>query len=533
MKLSFYGAAREVTGSCHGVEVGGYRLLIDCGLVQGSEEKNGQDFPFDPSQIDAVIVTHAHIDHTGRLPLLLRQGFRGKVYATAVTMKLMDIMLKDSANIQEQDTEWKNRKGRRAGETPAEPLYTVEDAQKVMELVVPCRYGKTYTLAPGVKFRFRDAGHLLGSASVELWLTEGDLTKKVVFSGDIGNSGLPIIKDPQPADTADIVVMEGTYGDRSHEKAPDYAQALAEVIDRTLGQGGNVIIPSFAVGRTQEILYYLREIKERRLVKSRPDFPVYVDSPLGIAATGVFQGDLDEYLDEEALALLQSGRQYLTFEGLYFTQTTEDSKRLNTDPAPKVILSSSGMCDAGRVRHHLKHNLWRKECAVVFVGFQARGTLGRILLDRAAEYVTLFGERVAVRCAIYSFPGLSSHADREGLIRWLSAISPKPEKVFLVHCEAEACEAFSRTLREMGYNTLAPNYTAVYDLYSGKMLLEGLDRSQRRPARTRKDAIYQRLLAAGTRLLDVIARSYGGPNKDLQAFTEEILALADRWDRKE
>jgi len=532
MKLSFYGADNEVTGSCHGVEAGGTRVLVDCGLVQGSDEKSGQEFPFNPAQIDAVIVTHAHIDHSGRLPLLVKQGFKGRIYATDVTIRLMDIMLRDSANIQEQDVEWKNRKGRRAGEKPAEPLYTVADAEAVFKYVVPCSYDVTYEIAEGITFRLRDAGHLLGSASVEMWLTEGGKTKKVVFSGDIGNLNLPIIRDPHYIDTADVVVMEGTYGDRSHDTPPDYAAELAEIIDRTLGQGGNVIIPSFAVGRTQEVLYYLREIKERRLVRSVPSFPVYVDSPLGTAATAVFEGELAGYLDDEALALLKAGKRYISFEGLKFTQSTEESKQLNSDPEPKVIISSSGMCEAGRVRHHLKHNLWRKESAVVFVGFQARGTLGRILLDGAAEYVKLFGESIAVRCAIYNLQGLSSHADREGLVKWITSIYPKPEKVFVVHCDGDTCSTFAGLLRSMGYNVESPDFTAVYDIASGRMIIQGIEKAMRRPEGARRDAlVYQKLLAAGARLRDVIARRYGGANKDLAAFTREVIELADKWDR--
>ena len=317
-------------------------------------------------------------------------------------------------------------------------------------------------------------------------------TKKVVFSGDIGNFNLPIIRDPHYIDTADVVVMEGTYGDRSHDTPPDYAVELAEIIDRTLCRGGNVIIPSFAVGRTQEVLYYLREIKERRLVRSVPDFPVYVDSPLGIAATAIFEGELAGYLDEEALALLKAGKRYLSFEGLKFTQSTEESKQLNNDPEPKVIISSSGMCEAGRVRHHLKHNLWRKESAVVFVGFQARGTLGRILLDGTAEYVKLFGESIAVRCAIYNLQGLSSHADREGLIKWLTAMYPKPKKVFVVHCDDETCSTFAVMLRQMGYEVEAPDFSAVYDVAAGRMIIHGIERARRRPEGARKDAlVYQ------------------------------------------
>jgi metallo-beta-lactamase family protein len=542
MKLSFYGADREVTGSCHGVQVGKIRLLVDCGLIQGSDNDSGQDFPFDPAKIDYVVMTHAHIDHSGRLPLLVKQGFKGRIYATGVTVRLLEIMLRDSAHIQEIEAGWKSRKGRRAGSKEVEPLYTVQDAEDVFQYFVPCRYDEEIVIDEGVKIRFTDAGHLLGSAFVEMWLTEEGVTKKVVFSGDIGNLGQPIIRDPQYVTQADFAVMESTYGDRNHEVPADYTAELAEVIDRTFADGGNVIIPSFAIGRTQELLYFMREIKERGLVKSRPDFLVYVDSPLANAATRIYAGDLEGYLDEETLAVIRSGKQYLNFEGLRISETSDESKAINFDDTPKVIISSSGMCDAGRIRHHLKHNLWRPECAVVFVGFQAKGTLGRILVDRAAEKVTLFGEEIAVKCHIYSFRGMSAHADRDGLLRWVGAFDPKPEKVFVVHGEADVCQLFADDLNKMGYSAIAPKLTAVYDILAGQMVYEGRESA---PADDRRLAdvpkvryksaadskVYQSLLAAGARLMDVIARNFGGANKDLIEFANQINKLSDKWDR--
>jgi len=546
MKLSFYGADREVTGSCHGVEIRGKNLLVDCGLVQGSDNNYGQEFPFNPANIDCVVVTHAHIDHSGRLPLLVKQGYKNKIYATGATIRLLEIMLRDSAHIQEIEAGWKSRKSRRAGKKDVEPLYTVKDAEDVFQYFVPCDYNKIYEIDESVKIRFADAGHLLGSAFVEMWLTENGVTKKIVFSGDIGNLGQPIIRDPQYIREADIVLMESTYGDRNHEVPADYSEDFAGVLEKTFAEGGNVIIPSFAIGRTQELLYFLREIKERGLVKNHPDFPVYVDSPLANAATRIYEGDLEGYLDEETIQVIQSGKRYLSFDGLRISETSDDSKAINFDNEPKVIIAASGMCDAGRIRHHLKHNLWRPECAVVFVGYQAKGTLGRVLYDGAAEKVTLFGEEIAVKCHIYSFRGMSAHADRDGLLKWVGAFERKPEKVFVVHGEAEVCDIFTDTLRFLGYDAYAPHFTAVYDVLADTLVFEGLKRAdtdrllaESAPAERRKGTVaaksagpvFQRLMAAGARLMDVIARNYGGANKDLIEFANQINKLSDMWDR--
>ena len=533
MKLSFYGADREVTGSCHGVEVNGKRILVDCGLYQGSENNYGQEFPFDPASIDYVVMTHAHIDHSGRLPLLVKQGFNKKIYATGATVKLLDIMLRDSAHIQEVEAEWKSRKKKRAGGKEAEPLYTVQDAEEVMEYFIPCSYNEEIVIDEDIKIRFVDAGHILGSAFVEMWLTENGVTKKIVFSGDIGNVGQPIIRDPQYIKEADYALMESTYGDRDHEVPPDYTEDLAKVIDKTLAAGGNVVIPSFAIGRTQELLYFIREMKERGLVKSAPNFPVYVDSPLANAATRIFEGDLEGYLDQETLDVIKAGKQYLSFKDLNISETADDSRAINFDPTPKVIISSSGMCEAGRIRHHLKHNLWRPECAVVFVGFQARGTLGRILVDRAADKVTLFGEKIAVRCNIYSFRGMSAHADRDGLLKWVHAFEPKPRKVFVIHGEEDVSQMFTEKLVADGFDAYAPMFASSYDLLADQFIHEGLEIEKRRDdaAGRRESPVYQRLISSGARLLDVITQNFGGTNKDLEAFAEEIEELAGKWDR--
>ncbi len=533
MKLSFYGANREVTGSCHGVEVGGIRLLVDCGMYQGSENSYGQDFPFNPEEIDYVVMTHAHIDHSGRLPLLVKEGFKGKIYATSATIRLLQIMLRDSGHIQEMDAKWKSRRNKRAGSDEIEPLYTVADAERVFQYMVPCHYEEEVVIAEGVKVRFIDAGHLLGSAFVEMWLTENDVTKKIVFSGDIGNVGQPIIRDPQYVHEADVVLTESTYGDRNHEVPPDYTEDLAKVFDETFARGGNVIIPSFAIGRTQELLYFIREIKERGLVKSTPNFPVYVDSPLANAATRIYEGDLEGYLDRETLDVIKAGKQYLSFPNLNISETADDSKAINFVDTPKVIISSSGMCEAGRIRHHLKHNLWRPECTVVFVGFQAKGTLGRILVDRAASKVKLFGEEIAVKCQIYSFRGMSAHADRDGLLKWIHAFEPKPTQVFVVHGEEDVCDIYTETLISEGYKAYAPKFSSSYDLLSDMFIHEGLESDMRRDSRKafRKSPAYRELVSAGTRLLDVVSHNYGVPNKDLEQFAEQIIALADKWER--
>ena len=531
MKLTFFGAAHAVTGSCHCLEVNGKKILIDCGLQQGRDEHDDNALSFAPSYIDYCLVTHAHIDHSGRIPLLVKQGFQGQIFTTRLTARLMDIMLRDSAHIQESDAQWQNQKGRRAGRPEVEPLYTLADAEAALQRLVTFEYGQIFQLCPGVKVRFSDAGHLLGSACVELWLTEGDVEKKIVFSGDLGNVDQPIIRNPQLLDQADYVVMESTYGDRNHEPPESYTEALAQLIDETFAKGGNVIIPSFAVGRTQELLYFIREIKDRGLVKSAPGFQVCVDSPLAAEATKIYAGDLHGYLDEEAIAVLQGGDDLFTFPGLTLTQSTEESKALNMDPTPKVIISASGMCDAGRIRHHLKHNLWRSECAVVFVGYQAEGSLGRRLLD-GAKSVKLFGEEIAVQARIVNFKGLSSHADRDHLLAWVEHFHPDPSHIFVVHGDSEVTELFAQTLRDRGLNAHAPLYEEVYDLTANELLAPGvvLERKKVSGGASAPSPAYQRLESVGHMVQEVIARSRGRSNKDLARLADQLKALLDKWD---
>ena len=530
MKLSFFGAAHAVTGSCHCLEVGGKKLLIDCGLQQGRDEHDDNALDFAPGYIDAVLVTHAHIDHSGRLPLLAKEDFSGPVYATRLTAQLMSIMLRDSAHIQESDAQWQNQKGRRAGRPEVEPLYTLADAEAVLQLVQAREYGQIFEVCPGVKARFRDAGHLLGSSIVELWVTEGGQERKLVFSGDLGNVDQPIIRDPSFLSEADYVVMESTYGDRDHEPPESYTGALAQLIDQVFAQGGNIVIPSFAVGRTQELLYFLREIKDEGLVKSYPDFTVCVDSPLAAEATRIYAGDLHGYLDEEAIAVIQGGDDLFTFPGLTLTQSTEESKALNADKTPKIIISASGMCDAGRIRHHLKHNLWRPECAIVFVGYQAEGSLGRRLLD-GAKTVKLFGEEIAVNAKIVNFKGLSSHADRDHLLEWAEHFQPRPKQVFVVHGDAPVTELFADELSRRGFQAHAPLYQEVYDLLENRMLAQGVVLESKRTAggASAPSPAYQRLQDVSRELEELIGRSRGRSNKDLARLADQLRQVMEKW----
>lgn len=531
MKLGFVGADHEVTGSCHYVEACGKHILVDCGLEQGRDIYVNQDIPVPVHLIDYVLLTHAHIDHSGRLPLLYKNGFKGDIISTFATSDLCSIMLRDSAHIQEFEAEWRNRKGKRAGAEEYIPLYTMNDALGAISLFHPCDYEQKIDLCPGVQVRFRDIGHLLGSASIELWIEEEGVRKKLVFSGDIGNINQPLIKDPLPTDTADYVIMESTYGDRTHNAPPDYVAELAAVIAKTLERGGNLVIPSFAVGRTQELLYFIREIKERHLIGH--DFPVYVDSPLAIEATSIFNKNVRSCFDEEAMELVNAGINPIRFSNLHLAVSSDESKAINFDAQPKVIISASGMCEAGRIKHHLKHNLWRPECTVLFVGYQAYGTLGRSLLE-GAEYVKLFGETIEVKAEITKLEGISGHADKNGLLNWVKAFSPKPRMVFVVHGEDEVCDHFTACLNEeYGIPAFAPFSGALYDLAADVWLKEGqkILVSTEKPAAKRKSDVFTRLLEAGKRLMQVIYHNEGGANKDLAKFTNQINSLCDKWDR--
>ena len=531
MKLIFVGAAHEVTGSCHYLEAGGKHILVDCGMEQGVNVFENVALPVDEAQIDYVLLTHAHIDHTGLLPLLYARGFRGQVYATDATADLCSIMLRDCAHIQMMEAEWKNRKAKRSEAVAAmEPLYTMEDAEGIIKRIVPCHYDREIKICDEMTVRFTDIGHLLGSSSIEVWLTEGENTRKIVFSGDVGNKNQPLLHSPIPTSEADYVVMESTYGDRLHSvERPDYVHELAAILKETFDRGGNVVIPSFAVGRTQELLFFLRRIKADRLVKGHEDFPVYGDSPLAVEATGIFQDNRMECFSGEALELVKQGINPISFAGLKLAITSDESREINFIETPKVIISASGMCEAGRIRHHLKHNLWRPECTILFVGYQAVGTLGRLIVDGIDE-VKLFGEPIQVRAQIKKLVGMSGHADKNGLIEWISGFTEKPEKVFIVHGEDSVCTGFAECLKiEYGQSTYAPYSGTVFDLVSGRLEYEAVPVPVKKKVKTAASNIYAKLLAAAQRLLNLVKGIDGMTNKDMNKFADQINSLCDKW----
>ena len=537
MKLMFIGADHEVTGSCHYLRAAGKHILIDYGMEQGRNTFENVPLPVAAGDIDYVFVTHAHIDHTGLLPLLAAQGFHGQIFATEATCDLCEIMLLDSAHIQEFEAEWRNRKGVRKGLPPFQPLYTTPDVQRILPRFVKCPYGQILDVSDGIRIRFNDIGHLLGSAAIEVWVTEDGKETKVVFSGDIGNKMQPLLRNPCTIEEADYLLIESTYGTRSHEERPDYAISLTEIIQRTFDRGGNVVIPSFAVGRTQEMLYIIREIKERNLVRNYPDFPVYVDSPLAAKATCVFREHYADCLDDEVNALLAQGKNPLAFPGLILSETSDESKAINADPTPKVIISASGMCEAGRIKHHLKHNLWRKESTILFVGYQAEGSLGRALIEGETE-VTLFGEEIKVEAEIKSLKGISGHADREGLLEFAAGFRKKPRKVFVVHGDDEVVGPFADLLKErLGLDTYAPYSGTIWDLTNNVCIEEkaGIPFTKKTggdltTSAKPKTTPFIRLENAGKRLMAIIATSRGLANKDLAKFADQISSLCDKWE---
>lgn len=533
MKIKFIGATHEVTGSCTLLEVNRKYYLVDCGMEQGRDVFQNVSLPVAAADIEAVFITHAHIDHSGMLPRLYKEGFEGRIYATDVTCDLCNIMLRDSAHIQETEAQWRSRKSIRAGGDPIEPVYNMFDAMGAISLFHRCNYGEVIRIDEGVAVRFTDIGHLLGSACIELWLREGDAARKIVFSGDVGNKGQRIICDPKTVEETDYLVIESTYGNRLHEgDRKDTVQELAGYIQRTLDRGGNLIIPSFAVGRTQEMLYAIREIKEKGLVQGHEKFPVYVDSPLASEATSIFIQCNPVCFDEETLALLDKGINPIWFDGLIITESSEESKQINFDEAPKVIISASGMCEAGRIRHHLKHNLWKANNTVLFVGYQAEGSLGRRLLN-GEKAVTLFGEEVTVNAEIASLQGTSGHADRDGLVEWLKSLKEKPQLVFVNHGDAEACEDFKNLLADMGYNATAPYSGTEYSLLTGKITVytegKAVDRSKVFKADTRANTVYRNMVSEAEALLRLVKERQGRANKDNARLTSQIRSLIEKW----
>ena len=538
MKIQFIGATHEVTGSCTLLEVAGRSYLVDCGMEQGADIFENVPIPVNPGTIEAVFLTHAHIDHSGMLPKLYKDGFRGEIYSTRETANLCNIMLRDSAHIQESEAQWRTRKAQRAGGEPVQPVYTIADAEGTIRRFRPVSYGERLQVGEGVEVRFTDVGHLLGSACIELWLTEGGETRKIVFSGDVGNTDQPIINDPKTVEETDYLVIESTYGNRLHQrpentlddKSAAAVEALAGYIQTALDGGGNLVIPSFAVGRTQEMLYAIREIKQKGLVTGHDGFPVYVDSPLAVEATGIFlQCDLS-CLDEKTMEIVRQGINPIWSEGVTLSVSSDESKQINFDARPKVIISASGMCEAGRIRHHLKHNLWRPESVILFVGYQAEGSLGRRLQD-GAKNVKLFGEDIAVHAQIATLHGTSGHADRDGLLNWLKGFRAGPKQVFVNHGDDDACTAFCQLLKEMGYQAEAPYSGTEYDLLTGRMTVytDGVAIKKTPKQDSRTSQVYGELLAAAEALLALVRARKGRTNKDNAKLTSQIRALITKW----
>lgn len=474
MKVKFCGASTGVTGSCHLISTDSHKILLDCGQFQGGKEMdrmNEEAFPFNPAEIECVILSHAHIDHCGRIPLLVKRGFKGPIYCTDATADLLDVMLKDSAYIHEKDAEWQTKKNLRTGKPAVEPLYTIQDSEAALGLVKPILYDQLIEINPDMKIVFNDAGHILGSAITELWITEGEKTSKLVFSGDLGVENRPILRDPVKIKKADFLIMETTYGNRLHPENSTSIDELIHITLKTIKRGGSVIIPSFAVGRTQELIYQFNMFYEHH-----PEYAdilgkvnVYIDSPMATTATEVFKKNAQVF-DDETKAYILSGDHPLDFPNLKFTRNTADSQMLNQDKHSKIIISASGMCEAGRIRHHLKHNLWDSRNSIVFVGYQAEGTLGRMLVEGAKE-VKLFGEPIMVGAEIYNLEGFSGHADQKGLLDWLGGFQKEPKHIFLVHGETQSKIDFAAKVKEVfGYEPIVVNGNTEYELETGEVL---------------------------------------------------------------
>jgi len=451
MKIKFCGAVNEVTGSCHLVTTKKHQILLDCGMFQGGKKEEAQNlepFPFNPAEIECVILSHAHVDHCGRLPLLVKQGFTGPIYCTDATADLLKVMLPDCAHIQQKEAEWQTKKAARKGLPTVEPMYTMEDANAALKQVEPILYDQLFHLNDQMHAVFNDAGHILGSAITELWITEDDKTVKLVYTGDIGVDDRPILRDPKKIKKADFVVMESTYGDRLHESNESSIKALIDIIEDTVKRGGNVIIPAFAVGRTQELIYELNRFYEsdKYYHDLLSKVQVYIDSPMAVTTTQVFRKNAQVF-DAETRDYILNGDNPLDFPNLNFTRTSQESKALNDDTRPKIIISASGMCDAGRIRHHLKHNLWNPKSSIVFVGYQSNGTLGRRIVDGEKE-LSVLGEKILVQAKIYYLEGFSGHADYEGLLDWVKGLQKAPQHIFLVHGETKAKEELEQRIRE-------------------------------------------------------------------------------------
>ncbi len=479
MDIKFYGAAKMVTGSNYLVKTENYNILVDCGMFQGNEEMeklNYNDFPYNPSEIDFLILTHAHIDHSGRIPKLVKDGFKGRIITTNATYDLCKIMLRDSAKIQESDIEWENRKRQRAGKKPIEPLYTMDDAENSLKYFEPYFVDQKIKINNNIQIRLKDAGHILGSAILELWIKENNEEVKIVFSGDLGMPGRPIINSPDYIEEADYLVIESTYGDTIHESYEESTEKLIDIINKTVMRGGTVIIPSFAVGRTQELIYQLNKYYEYNpKIEEYMKVPIYIDSPMAVDATEAFKRNSSSFNDE-ARALILRGDNPFEFDNLRYIRSQEESMALNKYTFPKVIISSSGMATAGRIRHHLKHSLWDEKNSLIFVGYQAEGTLGRLLLDGKRQ-VKILGEEIHVRAQIYDIEGFSGHADQNVLLDWINKFKKKPKKIFIVHGEEEPANALSTLIKHLyKIETIIPNMGDSFNIAKNEVeLTKGIE----------------------------------------------------------
>ena len=499
MKITFLGATKTVTGSNFLVEAAGKRFLVDCGMWQGKselEERNGEEFEFDPKTIDFMLLTHAHIDHSGRIPKLYKEGYRNKVYAHKATCDLCALMLPDSGHIQEMETGWKNKKRIRKGLPEIEPMYTAEEAARCLEIFEPVQYDQIIEITPEIHVRFNDAGHMLGSSIIELWVNENGKEEKTVFTGDLGNNDIPLLDSPTMIEDADYLVMESTYGSRLHLRNDEKAVDFLNVVSETLDNGGTVVIPSFAVGRTQEILYEINKLRDekddeefRRKYKTLMRADVYVDSPLAISATEVFRENTNLF-EPEVQKEIMRGDNPLEFPGLHFTRTADESKALNEDERPSIIISASGMCEVGRIKHHLKHNIWNPKSTILFVGYQAPGTLGYQIVN-GAKTVKIFGEEFAVNARVEYIEGYSGHADQEGLMNFIYSFIKKPKNIFLVHGEEEAQEVLREKIEsETNIPVIVPDFGETYDIAE---TIEMTHKIERKVTKTMKTEILERL----------------------------------------
>ena len=510
MKITFLGATKTVTGSNYLVEACGKKFLVDCGMWQGNaelEEQNQDEFDFNPNEIDFMLLTHAHIDHSGRIPKLYNEGYRNKIYAHKATCDLCTLMLPDSGHIQEMEIQWRNKKRLRKGEKELPPLYTAEDAVRCLEIFEPLQYDEIVEITPDIHIRLNDAGHMLGSSIIELWTKEDGKETKTVFTGDLGNNDIPLLNSPTMIDSADYLVMESTYGSRLHLRNDEKAELFIDIVSETLDNGGTVVIPSFAVGRTQEILYEINKLKDshkddeefQRKYKTIMDAPVYVDSPLAISATEVFRENTNLF-EREIQEEIVRGDNPLEFPGLKFTPSSEDSKALNESNTPSIIISASGMCEVGRIKHHLKHNLWNPNSTILFVGYQAPGTLGYQIVN-GAKKVKIFGEEIAVNARVEYIEGYSGHADQEGLMNFIDSFINKPKNIFLIHGEEDSQNVLKEKVEsEIGINVVIPEYGDTFEL---KEELEKTHTIKRKLTKSIRVEILERLEKLKNEMMDM------------------------------